>query len=125
MPIFKRLQNWRFYPLTLKFDLSLILIERQVGNHLEGIPYYGPRSDISCSEISNRLAGSKRSNSDTAFTGTSRDGIQQMGHDSLESLHLMKACFNNSSCCCLLTLMYAKTPCMDVVIYVYLIPIQI
>uniref|UniRef100_A0A2C9W795 Tify domain-containing protein n=1 Tax=Manihot esculenta TaxID=3983 RepID=A0A2C9W795_MANES len=74
-------------PLSTTSDLAS---ERQVGNHLEGIPYYGPRSDISCSEISNRLAGSKRSNSDTAFTGTSRDGIQQMGHDSLESLHLMK-----------------------------------
>ncbi|XP_012078632.1 protein TIFY 8 isoform X2 [Jatropha curcas] len=82
-------------PLSTTSDLAsevflIILIERQVGNHLEGIPFYGPRSDISGPEISNRVGGSKRSNSDSAFTGSSRDGIPQMGHDSLESLHLMK-----------------------------------
>ncbi|KAL9400269.1 hypothetical protein Peur_009230 [Populus x canadensis] len=73
-------------PLSSTSDLAS---ERQAGNHLEGIPFYGPRSDISGPEISNRLAGSKRSNSDSAFTG-SRDGIPQMAHDSIESLHLMK-----------------------------------
>lgn len=51
-----------------------------MGNHLEGIPYYGPRSEISGPDINNSLAGSKRSFSDSAF----------MGHESLESLHLMK-----------------------------------
>ncbi|CAI0416878.1 unnamed protein product [Linum tenue] len=55
--------------------------ERQVPSHLEGIPYYVPRSDHS-------VAGSKRSNSDSTFTA--RDGVPQIiGHDS-ESLHLMK-----------------------------------
>ncbi|KAJ9183433.1 hypothetical protein P3X46_007286 [Hevea brasiliensis] len=74
-------------PLSTTSDIAS---ERQAGNHLEGIPYYGPRSDISGPEKSNRLAGSKRSNSDSGFTGSTRDGIQQIGHDSLESLHLMK-----------------------------------
>ncbi|KAL3566184.1 hypothetical protein D5086_031599 [Populus alba] len=73
-------------PLSSTSDLAS---ERQAGNHLEGIPFYGPRSDISGPEISNRLAGSKRSNSDSAFTGP-RDGVPQMAHDSIESLHLMK-----------------------------------
>jgi hypothetical protein len=78
----------------------LVLIERQAGNHLEGIPFYGPRSDISGPEISNRLAGSKRSNSDSAFTG-SRDGIPQMAHDSIESLHLMKVALRFNLVVCL------------------------
>ncbi|XP_050213790.1 protein TIFY 8 isoform X2 [Mercurialis annua] len=67
-----------------------LLILLLVANHLEGIPYYGPRSDISGSEISNKLLRSKRSNSDSAFTGSTRDGIPHISHDSLESLHLMK-----------------------------------
>ncbi|XP_011026519.1 PREDICTED: protein TIFY 8-like isoform X2 [Populus euphratica] len=74
-------------PLSSTSDLAS---ERQAGNHLEGIPYYGPRSDISGPEISNRLAGSKRSNSDSAFTGP-RDGVPQRVHDSIESVHLMKS----------------------------------
>ncbi|KAJ6330072.1 hypothetical protein OIU76_008828 [Salix suchowensis] len=73
-------------PLSSTSDLAS---ERQAGSHLEGIPFYGPRSDISGPEISNRLTGSKRSNSDSAFTGP-RDGIPQMTHDSIDSLHLMK-----------------------------------
>lgn len=48
------------------------------------------RSDISGHEISNRLLGSKRSNSDSTFMGSSRDGIPHTGPDSLESSHLMK-----------------------------------
>ncbi|XP_022755299.1 protein TIFY 8-like isoform X2 [Durio zibethinus] len=64
-------------PISSTSDLGS---ERQVGNHLDGIPYYGPRSEISGPEISNILIGSKRGNSDSAF----------MGHESLESLHLMK-----------------------------------
>ncbi|MBA0755257.1 hypothetical protein Gogos_021682 [Gossypium gossypioides] len=56
------------------------------GNHLEGIPYYGPRSEISGPDINNSLAGSKRSFSDSAF----------MGHESLESLHLMKMLRNGA-----------------------------
>ncbi|XVF34437.1 hypothetical protein REPUB_Repub18cG0059000 [Reevesia pubescens] len=71
-------------PISSTSDLGSV--ERQVGNHLEGIPYYGPRSEISGPEISNRLVGSKRSNSDSAF----------MGHESLESLHLMKMLRNGA-----------------------------
>ncbi|XWS73063.1 hypothetical protein CRYUN_Cryun02cG0093300 [Craigia yunnanensis] len=76
-----------FYLSQFKFDpFSHQLVERLVGNHLEGIPYYGPRSEISGQEISKRLIGSKRSNSDLAF----------MGHESLESLHLMKMLRNGA-----------------------------
>ncbi|GMI92841.1 hypothetical protein HRI_002953400 [Hibiscus trionum] len=70
-------------PISSTSDLGS---ERQVGNHLEGIPYYGPRSEISGPDISNSLAGSKRSNSDSAF----------MTHESLESLHLMKMLRNGA-----------------------------
>lgn len=65
-------------------------MERRVGNHLEGVPFYGPRSDISGPEISKKIAGSKRSNSDSTFMGSSRDGIPQMGPDTLEGSQLMK-----------------------------------
>ncbi|XVE71613.1 hypothetical protein DITRI_Ditri10aG0165100 [Diplodiscus trichospermus] len=71
-------------PISSTSDLGSV--ERQAGNHLEGIPYYGPRSEISGPQISNRLLGSKRSNSDLAFTG----------HESLESLHLMKMLRNGA-----------------------------
>ncbi|XP_022755301.1 protein TIFY 8-like isoform X4 [Durio zibethinus] len=70
-------------PISSTSDLGS---ERQVGNHLDGIPYYGPRSEISGPEISNILIGSKRGNSDSAF----------MGHESLESLHLMKMLRNGA-----------------------------
>ncbi|GMI94738.1 hypothetical protein HRI_003143100 [Hibiscus trionum] len=70
-------------PISSTSDLGSV---GHVGNHLEGIPYYGPRSDISGPEISNRLVGGKRGNSDSVF----------MGHDSLESLHLMKMLHNGS-----------------------------
>ncbi|XP_019056862.1 PREDICTED: protein TIFY 8 isoform X2 [Tarenaya hassleriana] len=50
------------------------------GNHLEGIHLFGPRSEISGSSMSNRLAGSKRSNSDSLFSS----------QESPESLHLAK-----------------------------------
>ncbi|XP_050366276.1 protein TIFY 8 [Argentina anserina] len=74
-------------PISTTSDLGS---ERQGGNHLEGVPYYGPRSDISGPEISHRLLGSKRSNSDSTFIGSSGDGIPRMGSDSLESSHLTK-----------------------------------
>lgn len=64
-------------PISSSSDLAS---ERQVGNHLEGVPFYGTRGDVSGPEISNRLAGSKRSNSESGF----------MGHDYPENLHLMK-----------------------------------
>ncbi|KAG6698342.1 hypothetical protein I3842_08G015000 [Carya illinoinensis] len=70
--------------------------ERQVGNHLEGIPFYGPRSDITGPEISNRIAGSKRSHPDSAFTGSFRDGIINLDHDSLENSHLIKLLRNGA-----------------------------
>ncbi|CAL0327228.1 unnamed protein product [Lupinus luteus] len=68
---------------------SDIASEKQVGNHLEGVPFYGPRNDFSSTEISNRLVGNKRSNSDSTFIGTSRDA-SQMVPDSFQSSHLMK-----------------------------------
>lgn len=64
-------------PISSSSDLAS---EKQVGNHLEGVPFYGTRSDVSGPEISNRLAGSKRSNSESGF----------MGHDYPENMHLMK-----------------------------------
>ncbi|QCE16196.1 hypothetical protein DEO72_LG11g3209 [Vigna unguiculata] len=72
---------------------SDIASEKQVGNHLEGVPFYGPRSDLSGAEISNRLVGSKRSNSDSAFTGSSREAFQ-MVPDSYQNSHLMKVLRN-------------------------------
>ncbi|CAI8599694.1 unnamed protein product [Vicia faba] len=64
--------------------------EKQVSNHLEGVPYYGPRTDFSATEISNRLVGSKRSNSDSSFIGSSSRDAFQMGPDSFQNSHLMK-----------------------------------
>ncbi|CAJ2643457.1 unnamed protein product [Trifolium pratense] len=69
--------------------------EKQVSNHLEGVPYYGPRSDFSGTEISNRLVGNKRSNSDSSFMGSSRDAFQ-MVPDSFQNSHLMKVLRNAS-----------------------------
>ncbi|XP_054789160.1 protein TIFY 8-like isoform X2 [Prosopis cineraria] len=63
--------------------------ERKVGNHLEGVPFYGPRSDFSDTGLSNRLIGNKRSSSDSAFMGSSRDAFQ-MVPDSIQNSHLMK-----------------------------------
>ncbi|KAL4335432.1 hypothetical protein GQ457_07G041390 [Hibiscus cannabinus] len=71
-------------PISSTSDLGSV--ERWVGKHLEGIPYYGPRSEISRPDISNNLAGSKRSNSDSAF----------MTHESLESLHMIKMLRNGA-----------------------------
>ncbi|RZC15455.1 Protein TIFY 8 isoform D [Glycine soja] len=68
---------------------SDIASEKQIGNHLEGVPFYGPRSDFSGTEISNRLVGNKRSNSDSTFMGSSRDALQ-MVPDSFQNSHLMK-----------------------------------
>ncbi|KAF7830237.1 Protein TIFY 8 [Senna tora] len=59
------------------------------GSHLEGVPFYCPRSDISGSEISNRIVGNKRSNSDSTFMSSSRDAFP-MVPDSLQNSHLMK-----------------------------------
>lgn len=64
--------------------------ERQVSNHFEGFPFNGPRSDLTGTETSNRFAGNKRSNSDSAFVGSSKDGLLHVGPDSHDGLHLMK-----------------------------------
>ncbi|KAK2392194.1 hypothetical protein P8452_29140 [Trifolium repens] len=69
--------------------------EKQVSNHLEGVPYYGPRSDFSGTEISNRLVGNKRSNSDSSFMGSSRDAFQLVP-DSFQNSHFMKVLRNAS-----------------------------
>ncbi|MBA0564364.1 hypothetical protein Golob_009311 [Gossypium lobatum] len=80
--------NYEFCSLMGSFDFGFwtLLDSSHAGNHLEGIPYYGPRSEISGPDINNSLAGSKRSFSDSAF----------MGHESLESLHLMKMLRNGA-----------------------------
>ncbi|KAH7574188.1 hypothetical protein JRO89_XS03G0263500 [Xanthoceras sorbifolium] len=70
-------------PISSTSDLAS---ERQGGNHLEGVPFYGTRSDISGPEISTRLGGSKRSNPESSF----------MAHDYPESLHLMKILRNGA-----------------------------
>lgn len=75
-----------FFPL-------INLVEKQVSNHLEGVPYYGPRGDFSGTEISNRLVGNKRSNSDSTFMGSSRDAFQ-MVPDSFQNSQLMKVTLN-------------------------------
>lgn len=79
-------------PISTTSDLGS---ERQAGDHFDGVPFYGPKSDISGPEISNRLVGSKRSNSDS-FMGSSRDGVPQIGPESLESSHLMKILRNGT-----------------------------
>lgn len=63
------------------------MAEKQVGSQLERISSYGPKSDLSVSEVSNLFVGSKRSHSDSAFTGSSREGIPQMIP---ENSHVMK-----------------------------------
>ncbi|KAI3468286.1 hypothetical protein Pfo_024949 [Paulownia fortunei] len=63
--------------------------ERQVSNHLEGIPFYGSRGDISGPESSNRFTGNKRSNSDS-FMMSSRDKFPQGLADSQDSPLLTK-----------------------------------
>ncbi|KAF8034657.1 hypothetical protein BT93_C0846 [Corymbia citriodora subsp. variegata] len=77
-------------PISTTSDLGS---ERQVSNHFEGVPYYVPRSDA---EISRRLAGSKRSTSDSAFIGSTREAMTQLGPDSNENFHLMKILRNGA-----------------------------
>ncbi|KAI6681481.1 hypothetical protein NL676_035362 [Syzygium grande] len=77
-------------PISTTSDLGS---ERQVSNHFEGVPYYVPRSEA---EISRRLAGSKRSTSDSAFVGSTREAMTQRGPDSNENLHLMKILRNGA-----------------------------
>ncbi|GMP92394.1 hypothetical protein CsSME_00042639 [Camellia sinensis var. sinensis] len=66
------------------------MIERKVTNHFERVSFYGPRSDLTRTEMSNQFAGNKQSNSDSAFMVSSRDGFPQARPKSLDGLHLMK-----------------------------------
>ncbi|KAK4420039.1 protein TIFY 8 [Sesamum alatum] len=63
--------------------------ERNISNHLEGIPFYGSRGDITGPESSNRFTGNKRSNSDS-FMMSSRDKFPQGQGDSQDSPLLTK-----------------------------------
>ncbi|KAL3819058.1 hypothetical protein ACJIZ3_004963 [Penstemon smallii] len=64
--------------------------ERQVSNHLEGIPFYGSRGDITGPESSTRFfTGYKRSNSDS-FMASSKDKFPQAQVDSQDSPLLTK-----------------------------------
>ncbi|KAK9149785.1 hypothetical protein Scep_008542 [Stephania cephalantha] len=74
-------------------------VERQMGNHFEGVPVQGPKSNLPISELSNRFAGRKRSNSDSIFLGWARDRTTpppQIGQDPLESSHLMRILNRNN-----------------------------
>uniref|UniRef100_A0A7C8YVA0 Uncharacterized protein n=1 Tax=Opuntia streptacantha TaxID=393608 RepID=A0A7C8YVA0_OPUST len=61
--------------------------DRQMGSLVERISCFGPRNDHSKAEISNRLAGSKRSNSASIFMCSSREAFHQTNP---ESSHAMK-----------------------------------
>ncbi|XP_008445135.1 protein TIFY 8-like isoform X1 [Cucumis melo] len=81
-------------PISTTSDLAS---DRQVGSHLEGVPFYGPRGNISTTEIHSRIIGSKRSISDSAFTGSYRDGVPHIPSESHHnSLHLMKTLQNGA-----------------------------
>lgn len=67
------------------------MLERHVGNHLEGIPFYGSRGDVAGPESSNRFMSNKRSNSDS-FMMSSRDKFPQGPADSQDSQLLTKVC---------------------------------
>ncbi|CAK9317451.1 unnamed protein product [Citrullus colocynthis] len=54
---------------------SNLASENQVGDYLEGVPFYSPRNDISGPENGNRIAGIKRSNPDSTFMGSYRNQI--------------------------------------------------
>ncbi|WMV34719.1 hypothetical protein MTR67_028104 [Solanum verrucosum] len=71
------------------FDNFLIIVERVVGNHFEGVPFYGLRGELSGPETSNRLLGTKRSNSDSLM-GSTRDKFAMLRSDALESSHMQK-----------------------------------
>ncbi|CAI9094426.1 OLC1v1030167C3 [Oldenlandia corymbosa var. corymbosa] len=73
-------------PVSTTSDLGS---ERQAGNHLEGVPFYGPRSDFISHDASNRFSGTKRSNSDS-YLRTPNDTFPSVRHESLDSSQLMK-----------------------------------
>ncbi|XP_060216524.1 protein TIFY 8 isoform X1 [Lycium barbarum] len=73
-------------PISTTSDLAS---ERNVGNHFEGVPFYGLRGELSGPETGNRLSGTKRSNSDS-FMGSTRDKFSSLRPDALESSHMQK-----------------------------------
>ncbi|KAL8115891.1 hypothetical protein AgCh_022401 [Apium graveolens] len=74
-------------PVSSTSDLGS---EKKAGNHFEGVPFYGLRSDLTGQEIASRFTRNKRSNLESGFLGSSRDGLQQMQPHSLENSHIMK-----------------------------------
>ncbi|XP_057521024.1 protein TIFY 8 isoform X3 [Amaranthus tricolor] len=66
---------------------SIPPFERKMSVQLERISSYGPKTDVSVSEVSNQFVGSKRSHSDSKFIESSRKGVPQMIP---ESSHVMK-----------------------------------
>ncbi|XP_047157034.1 protein TIFY 8-like [Vigna umbellata] len=79
---------------------SHLASEKQIGNHLEGVPFYGPKSEFCGIEIANRVVRKKRSNSDTTFIFSSRDSFQMVPH-SLQNSHSMKMLRNAATSDCL------------------------
>lgn len=73
------------------------MVEKTAGNHFEGVPFYGIRSELTGPEIANRFTRNKRSNSESAFLGSSRDGLQQIQPHSLEKSHIMKVTLSSSN----------------------------
>ncbi|KAK9101843.1 hypothetical protein Sjap_019097 [Stephania japonica] len=83
--------------MRLLSEASDLGSERQMGNHFEGVPVQGPKSNLPISELSNRLAGRKRSNSDSIFLGWARDRTAPpIAQDPLESSHLMRILNRNN-----------------------------
>lgn len=64
-----------------------MLIERLVSDPYEEVPQFLLRSDV---EINQRLVGSKRSSSDSAFPSLAREAMARIGTNSNENSHLMK-----------------------------------
>lgn len=74
-------------PISSTSDLGS---EKIAGNHFEGVPFYGLRSDLTGPEIASRFNRNKRSNLERGFLGSSRDGLQQIQPHSVENSHIMK-----------------------------------
>ncbi|KAJ8557846.1 hypothetical protein K7X08_004612 [Anisodus acutangulus] len=73
-------------PISTTSDLAS---ERHVGNHFEGVPFYGLRGELSGPETSNRLSGTKRSNSDSLM-GSTREKFSTLRPDAFETSHMQK-----------------------------------
>ncbi|KAK4375247.1 hypothetical protein RND71_005924 [Anisodus tanguticus] len=73
-------------PISTTSDLAS---ERHVGNHFEGVPFYALRGELSGHETSNRLSGTKRSNSDSLM-GSTRDKFSTLRPDALGTSHMQK-----------------------------------